>query len=133
MNRKFTLTLIGLASLAIGFASGRFVQHGRSGYHYEVRDTKNYDSPMGPVRWSRVTESVGMPFLDTGTTILEFEGRTIYKARRGFQESTPYARNIHASQDRISWDDGDFHFDLNLRRMKIDAQNAEGDREKPPN
>ena len=124
MKRKIILAVIGLALLAAAFFAGRFVQHGNSGYHYEVRDTKDYDSPVGPIRWSYVTESVGIPFLDPGTTILEVDGRTIYKAKRGFQESSPYARNISATQDGIAWDDGDYRFDLTIHRMKTG---------KPPN
>ena len=118
MKRKIIIVALILTLLAIGFGSGLLVQHMRAGYHYEVRDTKEYASPVGPVRWSHVTESVGMPFLDSGTTILEVEGRTIYKAERAFQESSPFARNITTTQDRIAWDDGDFHFDLTIKRMK---------------
>jgi hypothetical protein len=104
--------------LVAGFLAGRFVQHSRFGYYYEVRDTKDYESPVGPVRWSYVTESIGTPFLDPGTTILEVDGRTIYKAKRAFQESSPYARNISATQDGIAWDDGNFRFGLRIHRMK---------------
>ena len=118
MKRKIILAVIGLALLAAGFFVGRFVQHSKSGYHYEVRDTKDYDSPVGSIRWSYVTESVGTPFLDSGTTILEVDGRTIYKAKRSFQESSPFARNISATQNGISWEDGDFRFDLTIHRMK---------------
>lgn len=124
MKRKIILAVIGLALLAIGFAVGRFVQHNKSGYHYDVRDTKIYDSPVGPIRWSHVTESVGMPFLDTGTTILEVDGRMIYKAKRSFQESSPYARNIRATQEGVAWDDGDFQYDLKIQRMKTGEQAA---------
>lgn len=123
MKRKSAYTLVGLALLSIGFASGRFVEQCHSGYHYDIRDTKDFDSPMGLVRWSYVTESIGTPFLDPGTTTLEIDGRTIYKAKRDFQESAPYAKNITTSKDRISWDDGDFHFDLTLQRLKAADQN----------
>ena len=126
MKRKITLAIIGLALLAVGFVGGRFVQHSQSGYHYEVRDTKDYDSPVGPIRWSYVTESVGMPFLDSGTTILELDGRMIYKAKRSFQESSPYARNIRATQEGVAWDDGDFLFDLAMHKMKNGEQAADG-------
>ncbi len=118
MKRKITFALIGLTLLAIGFVAGALVQHSKSGYHYEVKDTKDYASPVGPVRWSYVTESVGMPFLDSGTSILELDGRTIYKAKRVFQEPSPYAKNISATQKGIAWDDGDFRFDLAIQRMK---------------
>lgn len=118
MKRKIILAVIGLALLAAAFFAGRFVEHSTSGYHYEVRDMKDYDSPVGPIRWSHVTESVGIPFLDPGTTILEVDGRTIYKAKRAFQESSPYAKNIRATQDGIAWDDGDYRFDLTIHSMK---------------
>jgi hypothetical protein len=126
MKRKITLAIIGLALLAGGFVAGRLVQHNKSGYHYEVRDTKDYDTSVGPIRWRYVTESVGMPFLDTGTTVLELDGRTIYKAKRSFQESSPYAKNISPKQDGIAWDDGDFRFDLTIHRMKTGKQTVDG-------
>jgi hypothetical protein len=122
MKPKITLAIIGLALLAVGFVSGRLVQHNKSGYHYEVKDTKAYDTSVGPVRWSYVTESVGMPFLDTGTTVLELDGRTIYKAKRSFQESSPYARDISVTPNGIAWDDGDFRFDLTIHRTKTGEQ-----------
>lgn len=59
-----------------------------------------------------------MPFLDPGTTILEVDGRTISKAQRSFQESSPYAQNIITAQNRITWDDGDYQFDLTIKNMK---------------
>jgi len=126
MKRKITMAVVGLVLLAIGFSIGLFVQHNRTGYHYEVRDSKDYSSPIGPIRWSYVTESVGMPFLDSGTTILEVDERTIYKAERGFQESSPYARNIIATQDGIAWDDGYYHYNLRMKRMKSGEQDTAG-------
>lgn len=116
MRRKLTLTAIGLALVAFGFGSGVIIQHTRSGFHYEVRDTEEYSSPVGPVRWSYVTESVGISLLDPGTTILEFDDRTIYKAKRGFQESSPYARNVIPTENGIAWEDGDYHFNLTITR-----------------
>jgi hypothetical protein len=67
-----------------------------------------------------------MPFLDSGTTILEVDGRTIYKAERGFQEGSPFARNIFTAQDSISWDDGEYQFDLTIKRMKTGEQAVHG-------
>ena len=126
MKRKIILAVIGLALLCAGFFTGRFVQHNNSGYHYKVRGTKDYDTSVGPIRWSYVTESVGIPLLDPGTTILEFDHRTIYKAKRGFQESSPYARNISARQDGIAWDDGEFRFELRIHKVKTGEQAADG-------
>jgi hypothetical protein len=122
MKRKIILAVFGLVLSVAGFGVGRLVQHSQSGFHYKVRDTKDYDTSVGPIRWSYVTESVGIPLLDPGTTILEFDHRTIYKAKRAFQESSPYARNISATQDGIAWEDGDFRFDLRIERLKIGEQ-----------
>ncbi len=126
MKRKITLAIIGLALLAVGFLAGRFVQHSKSGYRCDVLAIKEYDTSVGPVRWSHVTESVGMPFLDTGTTVLEYDGRTIYKAKRSFQESSPYANNISPTPDGIGWDDGDYRFELSIHRMKTGEQAVDG-------
>jgi hypothetical protein len=118
MKRKILLAAIGLSISVASFVAGRAFQHNKSGYHYEVKETKDFSSPVGPVRWSYVSESVGMPFLDPGTTIIEVDGRMIYKAKRAFQQSSPYARNISATQDGIAWDDGEYQFDLRLQKMK---------------
>ena len=133
MKCPLIFAFVALALLATGFVSGRFFQHAQSGYHYEVRDTKEYASPVGLVRWSYVTEYVGISFLDPGTTILEIDGRTIYKAKRAFQETTPFARNVNVSQNKISWDDGEFSFDLTLHRMKTGEQNTASGGGTPPN
>ena len=79
---------------------------------------------MGPIHWSYVTESVGLPFLDPGTTVIKFEGRTIYKAQRGFQESVPFAQSIETSDKSITWNDGEFRFHLAVDRMKAAGQNG---------
>ena len=120
MKRKITLTIVCFALLAVGFTVGLFVQHNKTGYHYEVRDTKNYNSPIGSVHWSYITESVGAPLLDPGTTILEIDDRIIYKAKRGFQESSPYAQNIMADQNGITWEDGDYQYKLTMNKLKTE-------------
>lgn len=112
------MVIVSLTLLMLGFMGGLIFQHYRTGYHYKVKETKEYHSPNGPVQWSYVTESVGSPFLDPGTTILEVDGRTIYKAERVFQESSPYARNIIIDEDEIKWDDGDYQYNLTIKKEK---------------
>ncbi len=118
------MLVFGLALLGVGFVAGRFIERIGSGYHYEVRETKVYDSSLGEVRWSYVSESVGMLLIDTGTTIIEFDGRTIYKARRAWQESAPYARNIATTQGHISWEDGDYRYDLAVQKITPDQDSG---------
>lgn len=116
MKRVFIQLALGALLLIVGFVGGRLFQHFKSGYHYAVRAEKEYESPLGLVKWSYVTESIGLPFLDPGTTIIKLEDRTIYKAQRGFQESVPYAQNITATENTIAWDDGEFEFHLVIEK-----------------
>jgi len=102
--------------LTLGFVTGRAFQHTRTGYYFEVREKEEYAFPLGEIRWSYVTESVGIPFLDPGTTIIEYEGRTLYKAKRGFQESFPFAQNIQTSGNSIDWSDGEYSFHLTIAK-----------------
>ena len=117
MKRALIYASIGAALVMFGFFAGEFFQHQKTGYHFEVRDQKSIQSPLGEIEWSYVTESVGMPFLDPGTTIIKFEGRTIYKAQRYFQEDFPYARNIQTNDNSIRWEDGEFKFQLIIESL----------------
>jgi len=112
MKRVQTSLLIGGSMLIVGFIAGRVLQHAKTGYHYKVLEQKQYSSALGPIEWSCVSESIGMPFLHPGTTIIKFGNRTIYKAQRDFQESSPYARHITTLSNSITWDDGDFQYRL---------------------
>ena len=124
MKRVFIYLTVGIVLIIVGVVGGRVFQHAKSGYHYKVRAEKEFPSPMGPIHWSYVTESVGLPFLDPGTTVIKFEGRTIYKAQRGFQESVPFAQSIETSDKSITWNDGEFRFHLAVDRMKAAGQNG---------
>ena len=120
MKHKLISAVVGTALLAIGFACGRSFQDARSGYHYEILATKEFPSSFGPVRWIHAAESVGLKLFDPGTTSLEFEGRTIYKAKRYPQENAPVAKDVTIYPDRIVWNDGELNFDLKLSRMASD-------------
>jgi hypothetical protein len=39
----------------------------------------------------------------------------LYKARRGFQEPVPVARNVQISGDQITWTDGEMDYALTIR------------------
>jgi hypothetical protein len=117
MKKPVALTLVCVALVTTGFVAGRVFQHLRSGYHYEVRKENIYSWKTGEIRWRYVTESIGLPLLDPGTTILEFDGRTIYKAKRGFQESVPFADNVKTGDNVVEWDDGKYRFRLNVEPL----------------
>jgi len=109
---------VGAALLVIGFITGRFFQHERTGFHFKVLAVKEYGASIDPIRWRYVSETVGMPFLDPGTTIIEYRHRTIFKAARIFQGSVPFADHIKTSGNQIDWDDGELSFHLTVEEMK---------------
>ncbi len=94
-----------------------FIEKAIYGYYYTVRDEKTYPFKYGELEFRHVSESVGLPFLDPGTTILEFDHRSIYKAQRGFQELSPFAREIKINDNIIQWEDGDYDFVLTINRI----------------
>jgi hypothetical protein len=115
---------VGAVAIVAGFIGGCLFQHATAGYHFKVLSEKIYPSPMGAVHWSLVTESLGMPFLDTGTSIIKWNNRTIFKAQRDFQESTPVAGNIKTSDSTVEWDDGEFHYHLSVDKMPTSASKS---------
>jgi hypothetical protein len=110
------LILISATTLFCGFFVGRFYQHSKSGYHYELVSESSHDFEFGTVNLQQVTESVGMPFLDTGTTKITFDNRVLYEAQRSFQEDAPVARNLQVRGSKITWEDGDYEYDLAITR-----------------
>lgn len=118
MKRLPICLVIGAVLLAVGFVGGRLFQHAKTGFHFKVLAEKQYGTPDDPVRWRCVSESIGMPFLDPETTIIDYRGRTIFKAQCDFQESVPVAANIRASGNRVDWDDGEFQYHLTVEDMK---------------
>jgi len=102
--------------LAAGFVLGRCHGVMTRGYYYEIREKKTFESSAGPLEWRYVTKSEGLPFLDPGTTELEFEGRTLYSAQRWFQESYPFARDIKFDGGTLKWSDGQYDFDLKIAK-----------------
>jgi hypothetical protein len=69
------------------------------------------------VRWKGVMEYVGLPFLESETTLIEVDGRTIYKAKHIFQENYPLARNVRVNNGLIEWEDGEYSFSLRMQKM----------------
>jgi hypothetical protein len=109
---------VGLGLVVGGFVGGRVYQHLQNGYSRVVLEEKEYATALGAVRWRCTSETVGFRFLEPETTELEFAGRTIYKARRGFQESMPVARNVRTDGGSVMWDDGEYAFHLSIEEVK---------------
>lgn len=120
MKRTIFLVVGGGVILGIGLLVGAFFQNARNGYNYRLLEEKHYASPIGPIKWSCFTESVGFQFLDTEKTMISVGNRTIYKAQRDFQEDNPHARNIETSSNSIAWDDGDYTYHLIMNPITSD-------------
>lgn len=104
--------------LLAAFVCGAFFQYARSGYRFRVLAEKEFSSGVGPVRWVAAMESVGMPFLETETTIIEVDGRVVCKAKRDFQEKGPYAEVVSVTNNVIVWKDGFSRFELRMSEDK---------------
>jgi hypothetical protein len=131
MKRVLVRIAVAAVFLVIGFVIGRVFQHATTGYHYRVLDQKEYASALGPIQWSCVFESVGMPFLDPEKTIITLGNRTIYKAQRDFQEDAPYAENLRTSSNSVAWDDRDFRFHLTVEPIEKGDRNRATNRSQP--
>jgi len=108
--------------LAIGFMAGSFYQDAKVGYHFKVIAEKEYPSAIGIVRWIHASESVGADVLAPDTTMIVCGDRTIYKAKREFQESSPFAADLKVSGNVIEWDDGISKFELTVSDKKSNAR-----------
>ena len=137
MRRAIIWTLVLAATFVAGLKIGGYVQHQKTGYAYRIRSEKSYASTNGTVHLEYATESVGIPFLDPGTSTIVLREPSgleaiLYKARRGFQESYPYPEELVVANNQIRWDDGWHYYTLQLeasrrrnRRENSDDQNLE--------
>jgi hypothetical protein len=51
-----------------------------------------------------------------GTSILEFEGRTLFKAAPFFQEGIPLFADLKVEGSILSWTDGEYDYQLNIQK-----------------
>jgi hypothetical protein len=111
---------IGVGLSVVGFIAGCLFQDARGGYHFKIIEENAFQSSVDTVRWIHATEAIGMPVLDGGTTMIVCGDRTVYKAKREFQEDSPFAKNVKVNGNVIEWDDGVSHFQLTI----VDAKNG---------
>jgi hypothetical protein len=116
--KKFLLaTTISIVIAIAAFLAGRWFERTAQGYHYQVLEEKEIPGAAFPVRWKVVDERVGFVPVNMGTTLIEADGRIIYKAQRVFQEAYPHAKNVTANQGTIEWDDGEYSFSLKMQKL----------------
>jgi hypothetical protein len=117
MKRFVIHSAIAIFLLVAGLYAGMAIQHAKTGYHYKVHEEETHPSSLGDFHLKYVTETVGMGFLDSGTSMIEFDGRRLYSARRIFQEGYPVARDLKTSNDGIDWQDGEYKYHLVITKL----------------
>ena len=134
MARRAIVWILVLAGTFVaGFKVGVFFQHCKTCYVHEIRSERTYSSPYGAIRLEYATESIGVSFLDPGTSTIvlkEPSGQEVvlYKAQRGFQESSPFPEELVVTDDQIRWDDG-----LHVYSLRLEASQRRSQRGDPGN
>ena len=107
---------------AIGGLLGAAAQHLRGGCWYKVLKTESFPFSAGEITLSYTAESIGMPFLDSETSVLTVKTKyglpiVVYKAKRMFQESCPNVKNVKTEANQVSWQDGINAYHLTVTLM----------------
>jgi hypothetical protein len=119
MKQTLVWTLVIVLAVCAAFWFGRRFERFKAGHFYEIRSEKTVPFGDKELHIQYVTESIGTPFLDPGTSVLTIREVgsvpiTIYKAKRGFQESSPYVSDASIKDNAISWDDGLYQYELKI-------------------
>jgi hypothetical protein len=104
----------------VGLAAGRSYQHMKTGYWFRAIDEQEIPlAPRAPLRLRHAFKKIGVPFLETESSILILDddhcGKvTLYEAKRGFQESYPYVKDVTVDGNEITWQDGRYNYQLKI-------------------
>lgn len=72
MNSKTKRLIFNTIVLICVFCAGGFFQHLQTGHHYKVHEKEYYEFELGMLQWEHVTDSVGFPLFEPGTTQITF-------------------------------------------------------------
>ncbi len=100
------------------FFAGRFYQNIRNGYDLKEVSRKNHEFKLGQLSETEAFETIGFGFMTPQSTILEFEGRTLFKAAPFFQESVPVFSKFEIKDNELKWTDGEFDYQLVIEQKK---------------
>jgi hypothetical protein len=119
MKNRGIVVLIGLALSSIAFMVGRWSERMQHGYAYKVNREKVVEFQVAPIYVRQVMEHVGISPMETETSVIEVDERTVYKAKRIFQENAPYVENVKVNNGLIEWDDGEYEFSLKMQKVPL--------------
>ena len=116
--------IIGLGLTVGSFFIGRLYQNLQNGYELKEVSRKVYQFQSGHLYHVEAFESIGFGFMTPRSAILEFEGRTLFKAAPFFQESVPIFANLKIEGSVLDWTDGEYDYQLNIQKKKTEPNNA---------
>jgi hypothetical protein len=124
MKQKKILIFAGIVvAVTLAFLGGRGFERTQSAYRLDVIESKTYPFDHGELNLIHAFESVGLSFMNTGSSIIELSNRTLgkitlYKAHRSFQEISPSVRNIVVESNKLFWDDNWFKYSLTITPLE---------------
>jgi len=117
--------LIALGAGILGLIGGAILHSVFAGHHFTVLDEKIYPTAIGELRCRAVSDTYGWSFLDPADTQLELNGRTLYRAKRYFQETWPVAQDVKVAGNTITWSDGEYAYSLQISPSPEQRQNVD--------
>jgi hypothetical protein len=92
---------------------------------------KFHFGPDASLQLQHAFKNIGLPFLETESSILIFDGDhcgkvTLYEAKRGFQESYPYVKDVTVDGREITWQDGRYTYHLKIDLLASNSAKRTG-------
>lgn len=110
--------ILGLGLTVGSFFIGRLYQDLRNGYELKEVSRKSHSFQFGQLYHIEAFEIIGFGFMTPQSSILEFDGRTIFKAAPFFQESFPIFADLKVDGNILNWTDGEYDYQLNIQKKK---------------
>lgn len=117
--------IIGLGLTVGSFSIGRLYQNLQNGYELKEVSRTIYHFQFGQLHHVEAFETIGFGFMTPQSSILEFEGRTLFKAAPFFQEGIPIFANLKIEGSVLNWTDGEYDYQLNIQKKKTEPAKQE--------
>jgi hypothetical protein len=113
------LVVVSVTAYILGWYSYKL----KYGYWHEVRREKSYPTANGLIKVSYITETIGIPFMDPGTssvTLTDNNGLEflLYKSNLIFQEGYPFVDGVTIEKNIIRWEDGIRKYELHIEDIE---------------
>jgi hypothetical protein len=94
-----------------------------------LQNSFGIDLLLGTIRLSHVTDTRGLPFLDSGDSVINFHDESgldvkLYQSKRAFQEQSPWVDDVNVEGDDLKWSDGLYRYTLQIKAIAPTTQAA---------